>query len=407
MIFDYQNSSVDKKEILEIGKNLFDYLDEIKEKRSFNYDFPESFIFLPEDEKILEEVNNLAEKFKDINSFVVIGIGGSNLGALGVYSALKHKANKKIIFVETFDPFVLDESLKEIENNNSVLILISKSGTTLESLINFEILKNKLKEVDSNWKEKIVIITDKNSKLDLYAQKEKLNVLYIPNQVGGRFSFFSPVGLFPLKVVGIDIEKLKEGAIEVNKLFLEKDFENNYSLISASIVYYHYLNNKNIYNFFLFLPQLEDLGIFCRQLISESLGKEGRGITPLVSIGTRDLHSMYQLFADGPKDKFTNFVFVENISQDFVLKNFDFEEIKKFENKNYYQLLKDIYSAVKKSYQKLNLPFFENIFSNLDEKEIGAFMQMKMIETIYLGKLMKINPFNQPAVENYKKEINI
>ncbi len=405
MIFDYQNSLIDKKEILEIGENLFDYLDEIKERKTFSYDFPESFIFLPEDEKILEEVDNLAEKFKDINSFVVIGIGGSNLGALGVYSALKYKVNKRMIFVETFDPFVLSESLKEIENNNSALILISKSGTTLESLINFEILKNKLKEIDSNWKERVVIITDKNSKLDLYTQKENLNVLHIPNQVGGRFSFFSPVGLFPLKVVGFDIEKLKEGAIEVNKLSLEKDFENNYPLISASIVYYYLLNNKNIYNFFFFLPQLENLGNFCRQLIAESLGKEGKGITPLVSIGTRDLHSMYQLFADGPKDKFTNFIFVENIDQDFLLKNLEFEGTEKFENKNYYQLMRNIYSAVKKSYQKLNLPFFENIFSNLDEKEIGAFMQFKMIETIYLGKLMKINSFNQPAVEWYKKEI--
>jgi glucose-6-phosphate isomerase len=405
MIFDYKNCIVSQKEIEEIVKKIFSYLDEIKEKRSFEYNFPESFIFLPEDEKILDEINRTAESFKDFDNFILIGIGGSNLGALAVYSALKHKTKKEIIFVETFDFLVLKEALEKIEKEKTALILISKSGETLESLINFEILKNKLESIDKDWKEKIIIITDEGSKLSFYAQKENLKVLFTPQKVSGRFSFLTPVGLLPLKLVGFEIEKLLEGAKEINSISLEKNFENNYPLISASIVYHHYLNKLNIYNFFLFLPQLEDLGNFCRQLISESLGKEGQGITPLVSIGTRDLHSMYQLFVDGPKDKFTNFVFVENVEDDYLLTNFELELTKKFENKNYHQLMKSIYSAVKKSYQNLNLPFFEIILENLNEKEIGALMQMKMLETIFLGKLMNINPFNQPGVEHYKREI--
>jgi len=406
MKYSYENYLVNKDEIRKIAESLFDYLDEIKEKaKNKNYNFFESFILLPDDEDNLKKIKNLAKNFSHFKNFILIGIGGSNLGTLAIYSCLNSKSN--IIFAETFDSLKIKEILELIERepNDVGIILVSKTGTTLESLANFFIILEKLKNIVQNLQEKVVVITDENSVLDKYAKENKLSVLNVPEKVGGRFSVFSAIGLFPLIVAGIDIDQILKSSKEITNICLEKDFEKNFALINASIIFYHLKNNLNIYNIFAFLPQLENLSLWYRQLISESLGKEGKGITPLISIGTRDLHSMYQLFLDGPKDKLTNFIYVENLDIDFTIQNVNLEGFEFLNNKTFNQLLKAVYQSVRKSYQEFNLPFVENIFENLDEKNLGEFMQSKMIEIIFLGKLLNINPFNQPAVENYKKNI--
>ena len=202
----------------------------------------------------------------------------------------------------------------------------------------------------------------------------------------------SPVGLLPLMSAGINIVELLEGAMEMRKVCIETSIEKNPAALSSTAAYLNYKNGKNIYNLFFFHPELESIGKYCNQLIAESLGKEkdlndkivNVGITPITSVGTVDLHSMEQLYLGGPKDKFTSFVYTNKLEKESKV----------------YALLK----GVEKTYEKHKMPYTEAILDEVNPKSLGEFIMFKQIETIFLGKLLNINAFDQPSVEEYKKE---
>ncbi|KKU57245.1 MAG: Glucose-6-phosphate isomerase, partial [candidate division WWE3 bacterium GW2011_GWB1_47_11] len=198
------------------------------------------------------------------------------------------------------------------------------------------------------------------------------------------FSVFTAVGLFPLLCANINVVSLLEGAMEIRRLALDEDPKRNTVAMSAIATFLNSRNGKDITNTFLFGPRLESLGKWNIQLIAETLGKEGKGITPTVSIGSNDLHTTYQLYMDGPKDKF--FTFVNTHKQDGGVAD-------------------AIYKAVKGSFAENGLPFVELLLDDITEKELGAFMQFKMMEVLYLAKLMGVSPFGQPEVEKYKKAV--
>lgn len=415
MKFFYENSLVKEKEITKIAKRLFSYINNLKElKKKFKYyNQPESFVFLPEDEENLERVENISKELKSFKKFILIGIGGSNLGTLAIYSSLGDfilKSNKReLLFLETIDSLKLRKVATEI-NENFAVILVSKSGKTLESLSNFFVILDRLKKMDRSWTDKIVIITDKKSNLHKFSTKYNLKTLFVPEIVNGRFSVFSSVGLLPLALAGVNLDELLIGAKKALNSCLTKDIENNPALVNAVITYYYWKNKIRIYNIFVFSPLLENLGNWYRQLIAESLGKEKKGITPLVSIGTRDLHSMYQLFLEGPKDKLTNFIYLFKLGDHEIIdlklpKNIEIKEFRFIRNLTFEKLLRAIYLSVKQSYIDFKLPFTENILDKLDEENLGELMEVKMTEIIFLAKLLKVNAFNQPAVEYYKDKI--
>lgn len=339
---------------------------------------------------------------ENIGAILVIGIGGSNLGARAVYSALRSAA-KRIIFADTVDPFEIREIIKEINNlyqagRKAVFVLISKSGETTESIVNYGVLVNEFKKLDSGWRTRTVVITDKDSKLDFYAQKQGFKILIVPKAVGGRYSVFTAVGFFPLALAGINIEKLLAGA---------KSAAKNRALLSAAAIYLNYKKNKNIHNVFIFSERLKAFGEWYRQLIAESLGKGGKGITPIISMGPADLHSMAQLYFDGPQDKLTTFISIKNQSADFKVSKADnLEElVSGIGGKSLKEIMESILEGVKLAYRKKRMPFLEIEFENLSEESLGALMAEKMMETIYLAKLLKVDAFDQPAVELYKKEV--
>lgn len=337
----------------------------------------------------MQDIKEAAKYCGNPKSIVLVGIGGSNLGAMAVYKAVRPK--KKIFFAETLDARKLDRILDRLEHPTA-LVIISKSGTTAETIANAAVLLNKLKN-----KCKVVAVTDKGSKLWNWAADNDFLSLAAPDDTSGRYSFFSAVGLFPLFLAGVKIEKLLEGAREADQ---------RNAVSSAEEIYENLKSGKNIHDMFLFEPDLEWLGKWYRQLVGESLGKDGRGITPTVSIGTTDLHSVAQLYLGGPKDKFTTFVTVKNSGKDFKIPPaYGIDElVGGISGRTFSELREIVFNGVKTAYTKQNLPFRQIELNDISEKSLGRFIQERMMEVAELGKLMGVNPFDQPQVELYKEE---
>ncbi len=354
-------------------------------------DRPEPFVRVP-------DVALKLPKKKGRGSIVVVGIGGSNLGTLAVYQALRPK--KKMYFAETLDARRLDRILGALEHP-ATFFIVSKSGTTTETAANAAVLLSKREKGDQ-----VIAVTDQGSALWQWAQAHAFDTLAVPKNVGGRYSVFTAVGLAPLALAGVRIDKLLKGARDITARCLSYEIAQNPAAQSALAIWNHWKSGKTIHDTFLFEPDLEGLGKWYRQLTGESVGKMGKGITPTVSIGTTDLHSVAQLYFDGPKDKFTTFISAADHGKDFIVKSKEGIDqlVPHVSGKRFSDILGAILAAVKSTYQKQNLPFASIELPEISEEAIGALLQMKMMEMMYLGKLMGVNPFDNPGVEAYKEE---
>lgn len=410
MKYNFNNSQIDEETLNDlIGKNR------LIVKNTINLPFEIDFFDINEKlDNFLKNIN-----YSNFKLFVLIGIGGSNLGAEAIINFLGNSSGIDFIVFDTFSKSkinLLHEKLKNINEKNEVLVnIVSKSGTTLETIINSSMVINILQKKFKNISDRVVVTTDADSKLNTYALNKKFYVLYIPKALGGRFSVFSNVGLFPLKILKFNVLKILSGASDAVKDSKLVDLK-NYALISAIFHYHHYKLKRKISNNFLFAPELETLGKWLRQLIAESLGKKynangkvGRlGITPIVSIGTTDLHSLQQLFVGGLDDKVHNFVYVDNLNNvNFDLGDFS-NLLGQITTQNLSEVRRAIYNGVRDSFKSNNIPFLEAEFDNENiEYELGYFMQSKMFEVYFLSKLLKVNAFDQPEVEDYKKRTKV
>ena len=381
------------------GKGLGDYLKRLREiVKERDYSLSEGFLNLAQEKGFFEKKRNF-------DLILVCGVGGSALGPKTVYQALKRKKDlKEILFFEGLNPLFLKEvqdKIKKTPKKKIALFWISKSGKTLESVVNFSIIFKNLK----GKKPEIFVLTDKGSPLERLAKERGFHLFEIPKKVVGRFSVFSWVGGLPLCLAGVDVLKLFSGAKRANKDCLKEDIFKNPALLSALSIFYHYQKNKKILANLIFVAELETFGKWYEQLVAESLAKNKKGITPLLALGSRDLHSLGQLFFAGPKDKFFQLFFVKNLGADFSLKKIENAEIfGKCKKNTIWQIQKAIYQGVKRALEKERIPFGEVVLDKLDEEELGYLLESKMIEVCFLGQLMKVNAFNQPAVELYKKE---
>ena len=409
----YEHCGFSKEELLKHKDELSEVLKLINHAIEWEYETDFASINLPFDNKMLEEVISLAKNYKEIKNLIIIGIGGSNLGAWAVQEAIQGSFNNKIkvYYVDTINPENIKYISEVIEKNKTKTLInvITKSGTTVETIANFSILS---KLVNNN--KNIVVTTDKDTKLWSLAEKKGYPRLEIPKKVGGRYSVFSSVGLFPLAVLGLNIKELLNGAKKMRDICIKKEILNNPASVCALALYLNYKQGYNICNNFIFEGELEVFGKWYKQLISESVSKERDvnnklvhiGITPIVSIGSTDLHSMSQLFFGGPNDKFTFFVSVKEINTKLeVPKNKEFITlVPSIQGKDLSNILSSIEKGTKLAYTKNALPFIEIVLPKKDEFFIGQLLQLKMIEVIYLSYLLKVNPFDQPAVEQYKQE---
>jgi glucose-6-phosphate isomerase len=391
------------------------------------YDDDQASINLPNDTKNIEQIQALINQKQKLNPkyLIVVGIGGSNLGTIAVQEAVSGKLynqinpDLKVLYADTVDDDLIKRIISIIEpvlkkGENVIINGVSKSGGTTETIANFEVLVKVLKRWKKQYEQYIVVTTDKDSKFWNFAQAKGFNVLEIPKKVGGRFSVFSSVGLFPLGMLGINIEQLVSGAQIMKKKCLSHDLHHNYAALSASLIYQHKMNGKHIHDLFLFSTDLESIGKWYRQLMGESIGKEFdkkqnqvfEGITPTVSIGSIDLHSMAQLYLGGPYDKFTTFVRVKSTKENIIIPdNADYSNlVTGIQGKSLHNIMDAILLGVQRAFQKGKRPFVEIVLPNKSEFYIGQLLQMKMMEIMYLGYLLDVNPFDQPNVESYKIE---
>ncbi len=384
---------------------------------SKDYESMEASLCLPSDTQTITHVSGIVIKKKSskLKYVIVIGIGGSNLGTKALYDALYGSMDQmmpdrypKMYFLDTIDPKANASFLEFAKTNfkseeEFIISIISKSGGTTESLVNAEVLLGYLKNRFSKWKERCVIITDLNSKLEKEGIRLGIDVLEIPKKVGGRYSVFSPVGLFPLAMAGIDINSLLKGAEKMRELCITESPE-NYARFSSIFQYLNLKEGKNIHNSFFFHPELESIGKWYRQLMGESLGKDHKGITPMVSVGSVDHHSMVQLYWGGPSDKTTELVYSLKSQDCFVPKETVFPSLTTTQGKNTSEIMSAIQKGTVITYEKQKEPYFEVVIDEINEYELGQYLQYKMMEILYLAHLMGINAFDQPQVELYKTE---
>ena len=394
------------------------------------YELDEASINLAVDKESLQQVQTLIQKKNklDPRMIIVIGIGGSNLGTIAICDAILGKKQnlinpkRKILFADTVDSdllFDIKQILKTVLKNNENIIVnvVSKSGSTTETIANFEVVLDLLKTHNIDTSESVVVTTDYQSKLWNLAEKKQFDCLKIPQKVGGRYSVFSPVGLFPLGMMDVDIKSLLAGAEQMRNQCLQLDTEKNPAATCAIATYLNYKKQHNIHDLFLFSDDLESVGKWYRQLVGESIGKQYDkdqnqvfiGITPTYSIGSTDLHSVAQLYLGGPFDKFTTFVPVIQNKHTVELPDYiDFNYlVEGIQNRSLQEIMQAIYQGVKKAFVKGKRPFMEIKLPDKSESTIGQFLQLNMMQIMLLGGLLNINPFDQPNVEVYKQETRL
>ncbi len=423
LVFSYENSLIPEEEIRETLQRL-----EVENQRmrETSYEDEHASLCLLDDKEMLQKIKTLISEKKELDPryLVVVGIGGSNLGTIAIQEAilgrqynLLDENSIKVLYADTVDSDAIHDILSILkpvfERGENILVnVISKSGRTTETIANLQVILEFLRRYKEDYYNYIVATTQKDSMFWRIAERNKFSLLEIPKMVGGRYSVFSPAGLFPLGILDINIDRLIEGAKTMRDSCLEDNV--NPASINASLIYLHKERNRNIHDLFLFSSDFESIGKWYRQLLAESIGKEydrdGRqvftGITPTVSIGSTDLHSMAQLYLGGPDDRFTTFISTTRNKTSIEIPSLEgYEElVTGIQGRKLEDVMKAILEGVKIAFEKKGRPYSEITLIDKTEYSIGQLLEMEMIEVMYLGALLNVNSFDQPNVEEYKRE---
>ena len=421
----HQGSALTQKQLHSYEPKLKTIIENIQSSKSSGYQTPYASINLLHDENYFEQILDLINHKKALNphAIVLVGIGGSSLGARAIWQACQPYIDFQtplFICAETTDPDLTAQQLALVDGllnqkKHVLIIVASKSGTTTETIAQFLLFEQILiRHHPSSYHKYIVAITDKNSALWNYAVKEHYCLLEVPALVGGRFSVMSAIGLFPLGILGIDIATLRNSARNMLDSCLDAKLENNPAAITAAFLHLHYQQGIAISDLFIFSTYLIDLGNWYRQLIAESLGKQKNGsgapirvgITPTVSLGSTDLHSMAQLYLAGPIARTTLFVTLDNYRYTVTVpKSIRTESLDtQVQGKSLNQIMQAIAQGTQQAYKEQQLPFLDIHLATTDGAAVGQYMQYAMITVIYLAHLLEINPFDQPQVELYKQQ---
>ncbi len=329
----------------------------------------------------------LIKKYQKDSNFRLIGMGGSSLGAQSIYDFLSYKIKKKFCFIDNLQASKTKERKEKFTN-----LVISKSGNTIETIVNSNIL---IKKKDKN----IFITENNNNYLYILAQKLKAEIVHHNNYIGGRYSVLSEVGMLPAELMGLNSNKFKQ----FNNLIKNKSFLNS---IVSNVSSTYYLIKKKKFNSIIinYDEKSENLFKWYQQLIAESLGKKKTGILPIISNMPRDNHSVMQLYLDGFKNNFFTFFYVHQNNSKKIENSKILNSKKYLKNTNISKIIYAQKKATEKVFTKKKIPFRSFEIRNRDEQTLGELFCFFMLETILLGKLLNLNPFDQPAVELIKKE---
>ncbi len=361
---------------------------------------------------ILEYCKTIPERIKNI---AVIGIGGSSLGAKAIYEFIKptRKLQRKLYFFESTDPINITTLLSKIDLEKTHFLIISKSGTTVETFSIYKYIYS-LKNDSKSY----TFITDPGSPLEKYAHKIGASILDLPNNVGGRFSVLSTVGLVPLALSGIDIQALLYGANTLKKSFFGAGYMQD-TLLKKAVFY---AQNHAQYHINCIFAYSETLKYFCEwyvQLWGESLGKKQRhsafnvGLTPIGLIGPKDQHSFLQLLMEGTRDKSVTFIKIEDFQDDIVIPDISLPHLESLDSLNnlpFSKLINMQCDSVIKALLEEEIPLDSISISKVNEGNIGALMYYYELLTSLVGELIDVNTYDQPGVEAgkiiLKKKLN-
>ena len=330
--------------------------------------------------------NTLVNKYKKFINYRVVGLGGSTLGTQAIYQFLKHKIKKNFYFLDNLQPKIKKKFKKKFVN-----LVVSKSGNTIETITNFNILKNK--------KDKNIFITEnKKSYLHELAQQLKDEIVHHNNFIGGRYSVLSEVGMLPAELMDLNAKSFKQ----FNPLVKNKNFINHLVSNVGSILYFI---KKKKYNSVIinYDAKSENLFKWYQQLVAESLGKDKKGILPIVSNMPKDNHSVMQLYLDGFQNNFFTFFYVHENKSEKIKNNLILSQ-KYLKNNNISNILFAQKKASENVFNKKKIPFRSFEIKERSEKTLGELFSFFILETILIGKCLNLNPYDQPAVELIKKE---
>jgi len=359
-----------------VKKNLKSIL---KEKNQIIYSLSNSY----KDSFSKKNIKHLNKRF----DYRIIGMGGSTLGAQAIYDFLKKKIKRNFTFVDNLNVFNNKKTTKNLNN-----LIISKSGNTTETIVNANILVKK--------KDKNLFITEKkDSYLSLLAKKLKAEVIDHNNYIGGRYSVLSEVGMLPAELMGLNYKNFRQlNNLVKNKIFMR-------SLISNVEATIYFLKVKK-HNSIIINYDEQSINLFnwYQQLVAESLGKEKKGILPIISVMPKDNHSVMQLYLDGFKNNFFTFFYSHEKNSPKIKNERVLLEQKFLKNKDINQIMYAQKKATEIVFKKKKIPFRSFEIKKRDEKTLGELFCFFILETILIGKTINVNPFDQPAVELIKKE---
>ena len=371
----FQNFKI-KKNIQKIKQDLKNLINENSTvinslSSSYKYSYNKKFI----------------KKYNSSNKVRIFGMGGSTLGTQAIYDFLKEKIKKKFVFIDNLSP-----SRKKTIKDNFLNLIISKSGSTTETIVNANIYIKK-------YQKNIFITENKKSYLSLLSKKLKAEIVSHNNFIGGRYSVLSEVGMLPAELMGLKSEQFKQ----FNNLIKNPKFINNLLVNINSIL--HFVKNKKFNSVIInYDEKSQNLFNWYQQLVAESLGKKSIGILPIVSNMPKDNHSVMQLYLDGFKNNFFTFFYVKENNSLKINNNQILEEQNYLKNKDIDKILYAQKKASENVFIKKNIPFRSFEIKKRDEKTIGELFTFFILETILIGRALNVNPFDQPAVELIKKE---
>lgn len=413
----YDNALIEKKELLEIehllkasnellvsksgaGNEFLGWLD-IKE----NTDFDE-----------LERIKKSAEKIKnESEALLVIGIGGSYLGAKAAiealtnnfYNELDNKDGINIYFAgNNMSPSYISDLYNHLKDKDFSINVISKSGTTTEPAISFRIFKDLLIEkYKEDYIDRIYITTDKNKgALKSFADENEIETFVVPDEMGGRFSVLSAVGLLPICCAGINIDKILEGAFDAEDRYKNEEFLSNDSLIYSAIRNILYNKGKTTEILVNYTPELLYFSEWAKQLLGESEGKDGKGIFPASASFTTDLHSLGQIIQAGRRNIFETVIMVNEYKDDLVIKSSedDLDGLNYLSGMKLSEINKKAFQGTLDAHVEGDVPNIVIELEKLDEYNLSELFYFYERSCAVSGYMLGVNPFDQPGVEKYK-----
>lgn len=408
--------SIYGQEIYELKEKSLQSSKDLKEGTGAGSDFL-GWVDLPVnyDKDEFERILKAADKIKNNSDVLVaIGIGGSYLGAKAVYHALTNSFEKnkpELIFTGNHISSTEIHELKEyLKDKDFSINVISKSGTTTEPAVAFRIFKELLEEkygIEES-KERIFATTDKaKGALKTLADNMGYETFVVPDNVGGRFSVLTAVGLLPLAACGIDINKLMEGARDYREIALSDDFDNNDVLKYAALRNVLYRNGKDIEVLVSYEPKMQYFNEWFKQLFGESEGKDGQGIFPASVIFSTDLHSMGQMIQQGKRNIFETVISVENVEHDIEIKSDeeDLDGLNYLVGKTVSEVNKVALLATVDAHVEGDVPNIILSIDRIDAYNIGKLIYFFEYAIGVSGYILGVNPFDQPGVELYKNNM--